>query len=45
MLGNRFGQLPADYRTRLHELDQDTLLKLSERVLTAKTIDDIFKDV
>ena len=42
-LTSRFGELPRRYQQRLKQADSDTLLKWSERILTAKTLDDVFE--
>jgi predicted transposase YdaD len=38
----RFGTLPADTVTRVHEADPETLLHWSERILSAATLDEVF---
>ncbi|MBK8637509.1 MAG: transposase [Chromatiaceae bacterium] len=40
----RFGDLPADIHQRIEVADADTLLRWSERVLTAATLDEILAD-
>ena len=40
----RFGELPADVAQRIETADAETLLRWSERVLTAKTLDEILAD-
>ncbi len=40
----RFGELPAAVRQRIETTDADTLLRWSERVLTAATLDEILAD-
>jgi flagellar biosynthesis/type III secretory pathway protein FliH len=40
----RFGDLPADIHQRIEAADADTLLRWSERVLTAATLDEILAD-
>jgi len=40
-LTSRFGQLPAETVERIEAADADTLLEWCERVLTAKTLDEI----
>ncbi|MFW6114343.1 MAG: DUF4351 domain-containing protein, partial [bacterium] len=42
LLTSRFGELPPRYQQRLEQADSDTLLKWSERILTAETLDDLF---
>ena len=42
-LTSRFGELRPEYKQRLEQADSDTLLKWSERILTAKTFDDVFE--
>lgn len=37
----RFGELPENVRIRVANADADTLLRWSERVLTADTIEDV----
>ena len=43
-LENRFGKLPAQYRKRLEAADSETLLRWSERVLTAQSIEEVFEE-
>ena len=38
----RFGTIPPRYQERLASADSDTLLRWSERILTAQTIDEVF---
>ena len=45
LLKNRFGDIPEQYRERLEQADSETLLKWSERILTAETIEEVFEDV
>jgi len=45
LLENRFGDIPEQYRERLEQADSETLLKWSERILTAETIEEVFEDV
>ncbi len=40
----RFGDLPAAVHQRIEAADADTLLRWSERVLTAATLDEILAD-
>jgi hypothetical protein len=40
-LTSRFGQLPAETVRRIEAADADTLLEWSERVLTAKRLDEV----
>ena len=40
-LALRFGELPEDVRSRVADADADTLLRWSEQVLTADTIEDV----
>ncbi|MEN8221291.1 MAG: DUF4351 domain-containing protein, partial [Pseudomonadota bacterium] len=42
-LEKKFGILPASLRTRIDHLDSEALLKCSEQILTAKTVQDVFK--
>ncbi|MBK8637507.1 MAG: transposase [Chromatiaceae bacterium] len=44
LLRLRFGDLPADIHQRIEVADADTLLRWSERVLTAATLDEILAD-
>jgi hypothetical protein len=44
LLRLRFGELPAAVQVRVDTADADTLLRWSERVLTAATLDEIFAD-
>jgi hypothetical protein len=44
LLRLRFGELPAAIRQRIETTDADTLLRWSERVLTAATLDEILAD-
>jgi len=37
----RFGDLPEDLRQQIESADTDTLLKWSERILTAQTLDEV----
>ena len=41
LLAQRFGELPEDVRSRVADADADTLLRWSEQVLTADTIEDV----
>jgi flagellar biosynthesis/type III secretory pathway protein FliH len=43
-LAQKFGPLPEHRARRLQDADADTLLKWSERVLTAAAIEDVFDD-
>jgi hypothetical protein len=43
MLEKKFGVLPASLRTRIDHLDSEDILKCSEQLLTAKTVQDVFK--
>ncbi len=40
----RFGEMPAAVHQRIETADADTLLRWSERVLTATTLDEILAD-
>ena len=40
----RFGDLPAAVHQRIETADADTLLRWSERILTAATLDEILAD-
>ena len=42
LLERRFGTIPPRYQDRLAAADSDTLLRWSERILTAQTIDEVF---
>ena len=44
LLRLRFGDLPAAYRERIETADADTLLRWSERVLTAAGLDEALAD-
>jgi len=44
LLRLRFGDLPAAIHQRIETADADTLLRWSERVLTAATLDEILAD-
>ena len=44
LLRLRFGDLPAAYRERIESADADTLLRWSERVLTAAGLDEALAD-
>ncbi|MFZ0789545.1 MAG: DUF4351 domain-containing protein [Chromatiaceae bacterium] len=39
----KFGEIPEEVRGRVEQADADTLLTWSERVLTANSIDDLFR--
>jgi len=43
-LENRFGEIPPEYRRRLEQADSETLLKWSERVLTATSLEEVFAE-
>ena len=43
-LEHRFGPLSENYKRRLQETDADNLLKWSERILTAASIEEVFDD-
>jgi hypothetical protein len=43
-LENRFGEIPQHYRKRLEQADSDTLLRWSERILTAQNIEEVFAE-
>jgi hypothetical protein len=40
----RFGALPEDVTARLNTADAETLLRWSERVLSASTLDAVFAE-
>lgn len=42
LLGRRFGEVPASIVERVNGADEDTLDTWADRVLTAKTLDDVF---
>jgi hypothetical protein len=42
LLQLRFGELPQAAAERIASADADTLLRWSERVLSAKTLDEVF---
>ena len=42
-LNSKFGEIPKDKRRMIESADPDTLLKWSERVLTANSLDEVFK--
>lgn len=42
ILAKKFGELPEEYRRRLVQADADTLLAWGERVVLARTLDEIF---
>ncbi len=44
LLKNRFGDIPEQYRKRVEQADSDKLLKWTDRVLTAETIDEVFEE-
>jgi hypothetical protein len=44
LLERRFGPLPAEVRQRITKTDAETLLIYGERVLDAKSLDEIFGD-
>jgi flagellar biosynthesis/type III secretory pathway protein FliH len=44
LLKLRFGELPASVQQRIDAADPDTLLRWSERVLSAATLDEILAD-
>ena len=41
-LTRKFGELPAEYRTRLEGATTDALESYAERLLTAMTLQDVF---
>jgi hypothetical protein len=43
LLTLRFGVLPQSARAQVESADADTLLRWSERVLTASTLDEVFR--
>ena len=43
LLYRKFGEIPEDKRRKIESADSDTLLKWSERVLTANNLDEVFK--
>jgi hypothetical protein len=44
LLRARFGALPEDVTARLNAADAETLLRWSERVLSASTLDEVFAE-
>ena len=42
-LSLRFGDLPQSAREQVESADADTLLRWSERILTASTLDEVFR--
>lgn len=42
-LSLRFGNLPQSAREQVETADADTLLRWSERILTASTLDEVFR--
>jgi hypothetical protein len=44
LLRSRFGSLPDDVTARLNTADAETLLRWSERVLSASTLDAVFAE-
>jgi hypothetical protein len=42
-LSLRFGHLPQSARGQVESADADTLLQWSERILTASTLDEVFR--
>jgi Domain of unknown function (DUF4351) len=44
LLRSRFGTLPEDVMARLNAADAETLLRWSERVLSASTLDAVFAE-
>ncbi|HEX9732209.1 MAG TPA: hypothetical protein VGG06_09515 [Thermoanaerobaculia bacterium] len=43
-MDRKFGPLPAEVVDRLERADVDQLLAWSDRVLTARTLDEVFAD-
>jgi hypothetical protein len=43
-LERKFGPLAAEHRARIDAADAETLLRWGERLLSAETIDDVFRD-
>ncbi len=43
LLETKFGVLPISERTIIERLDSEALLKCSERLLTAKTLQEVIK--
>ena len=42
LLGQRFGRVPVSVRRRIVEIDSvDSLIRLAERVLTARSLEDL----
>ncbi len=44
LLERRFGPLPEPWRERIADADADTLLVWSERVLTARRLEEVFAE-
>jgi hypothetical protein len=44
LLELKFGEVPASIRHRIEKADPDTLLQWSGRILTANTLDEVFRD-
>ena len=42
LLQRRFGKLPTKYAQRIAQADAQTLLEWGEKILDAKTLDDVF---
>jgi hypothetical protein len=41
LLGRRFGDVPDEVRQRVETADAETLLQWSERLLTARSLEDV----
>lgn len=44
LLQRRFGDIPPQFVTRIQSADNDTLLRWSERILSAQTLEDVFQE-
>nr|VFK67758.1 MAG: protein of unknown function (DUF4351) [Candidatus Kentron sp. UNK]VFK73099.1 MAG: protein of unknown function (DUF4351) [Candidatus Kentron sp. UNK] len=44
MLPRRFGPLPNEISERIHKADPDTIESWADRVLDAKSLDDVFSE-
>jgi len=43
LLTGQFGELPKEIQRRIETADMDTLLQWSDAVLTAETLEDVFR--
>jgi hypothetical protein len=44
LMQHRFGNIPEVYEQRIQQADANTLLSFGEKILEAKTLEDLFKD-